>query len=127
MNNGLFEQGLVYYQGTSVAKNWLKGAYYFYKDYIQTEREDSYNYLLQIYQILVDRLQIDNGNLVFQPVMDVIGEDAVDMLVELLICVQEKLDSEGYERFTQQIFDLSYWAQITNSIVENSTSDERLE
>ena len=59
--------------------------------------------------------------------MDVIGEDAVDMLVELLICVQEKLDSEGYERFTQQIFDLSYWAQITNSIVENSTSDERLE
>lgn len=127
VNNGLFEQGLVYYQGTSVAKNWLKGAYYFYKDYIQTEREDSYNYLLQIYQILVDRLQIDNGNLVFQPVMDVIGEDAVDMLVELLICVQEKLDSEGYERFTQQIFDLSYWAQITNSIVENSTSDERLE
>lgn len=105
----------------------MKGAYYFYKDYIQTEREDSYNYLLQIYQILVDRLQIDNGNLVFQPVMDVIGEDAVDMLVELLICVQEKLDSEGYERFTQQIFDLSYWAQITNSIVENSTSDERLE
>lgn len=127
VNSGMFKQGLAYYQGTSVAKNWLKGAYCFYRDYIQTEREDSYNYLLQIYQILVDRLQIENGNLAFQPVVDIIGEDAIDMLVELVLCVQEKLDSEGYETFIQNIFDLSYWVQIINSIVENDASNERLE
>lgn len=123
--NGDFKKGSLYYQGSSVSKNWLKAVYFFYKDYSQTEREESYNYLLQIYQTLVDRLQIDNGNLVFQPVVDIIGEDAIDMLVELLICIQEKLDSDGYERFIQQIYDLSYWAEITNTIVENNISDER--
>lgn len=122
---GDFEKGSLYYQGSSVSKNWLKAAYFFYKDYGQTEREASYNYLLQIYQTLVDRLQIDNGNLVFQPVVNIIGEDAIDMLVELLICIKEKLDSGGYERFVQEIYDLSYWAEITNAIVENNTSDER--
>ena len=78
--------------------------------------------MLQIYQTLLDRLQIENGNLVFQPIVDVIGEDAVDMLVELLICIQQKLDTEGYDSFIQHIYDLSYWTQITNSIVENANS-----
>lgn len=122
-----FEKGISYFQGISEPKNWLKAAYFFYKDYIQTEKEESYNYLLQIYQILLDRLQIENGNLVFQSIVGIIGEDAVDMLVELLICIQQKLDTDGYESFIQQIYDLSYWAEITNSIVENNTSDERFE
>ena len=65
--------------------------------------------------------------LVFQPIVEIIGEDAVDMLVELLICIQQKLDAEGYESFIQQIYDLSYWAEITNSIVENNTRDDRFE
>lgn len=81
--------------------------------------------MLQIYQTLLDRLQIENGNLVFQPIVDIIGEDAVDMLVELLICIQQKLDTEGYDSFIQQIYDLSYWAEITNSIVENNARDDR--
>ena len=63
----------------------------------------------------------------FQSIVGIIGEDAVDMLVELLICIQQKLDTDGYESFIQQIYDLSYWAEITNSIVENNTSDERFE
>ena len=49
------------------------------------------------------------------------------MLVELLICIQRKLDTEGYDSFIQQIYDLSYWAEITNSIVENNTRDDRFE
>ncbi len=122
-----FELGLKYYQGESLEKNWLKAAYCFYLDYQYNESEESYNYLLQIYQTLVDKLEIDHGNLVFQSVVDIIGEDAVDMLVELLICIQDKLDSDGYESFIQQIYDLSFWAQITNSIVENNTTDVRFE
>lgn len=122
-----FDKGVFYFSSVPQTKNWLKAAFFFYKDYIQTEKEESYNYLLQIYQTLLDRLQIENGNLVFQPIVGIIGEDAVDMLVELLICIQQKLDTEGYESFIQQIYDLSYWAKITNSIVENNTSDERFE
>lgn len=122
-----FELGLAYYHGESLEKNWLKAAYYFYKDYAQNEGEDSYNYLLQIYQTLVDKLEIDNENLVLQPVVDIIGEDAVDMLVELLICIQSKLDTDGYECFIMQIYDFSYWAQLINSIVENNTTDVRFE
>ena len=125
--NKNFEKGISLFRGTSEPKNWLKAAFFFYKDYTQTEREESYNYLLQIYQTLLDRLQIENGNLVFQPIVEIIGEDAVDMLVELLICIQRKLDTEGYDSFIQQIYDLSYWAEITNSIVENNTRDDRFE
>lgn len=122
-----FDKGFYHYCGIDGKNNWLVAAYFFYKDYTQTEREESYNYLLQIYQTLLDRLQIENGNLVFQPIVDIIGEDAVDMLVELLICIQQKLDTEGYDSFIQQIYDLSYWAEITNSIVENNTRDDRFE
>ena len=122
-----FDKGVFYFSSVPQTKNWLKAAFFFYKDYIQTEKEESYNYLLQIYQTLLDRLQIENGNLVFQPIVEIIGEDAVDMLVELLICIQLKLDTEGYDSFIQQIYDLSYWAEITNSIVENYTRDERFE
>ena len=75
--NKNFEKGISLFRGTSEPKNWLKAAFFFYKDYTQTEREESYNYLLQIYQTLLDRLQIENGNLVFQPIVEIIGEDAV--------------------------------------------------
>lgn len=122
---GFFEKGINYYQGRSVHKNWLKAAFFFYKDYIQTEREESYNYLLEIYQTLLDHLEIENGNLVFQPVVELIGEDAVDMLVELIMCIQQKIDSEGYESFFRQIDNLSYWVEITNHVVKNNNSDER--
>lgn len=125
--NNDFEKGLSYFQGTSKPKNWLKAAFFFYKDYTQTEKEESYSYLVQIYQTLLDRLQIENGNLVFQPIVDIIGEDAVDLLVELLLCIQQKLDTDGYESFIQQIYDLSYWAKITNSIVGNNTSNKKFE
>lgn len=122
-----FDKGNFYFISVPQTRNWLKAAFYFYKDYTHTEREESYKNLLQIYQTLLDRLQVENGNLVFQPIVSIIGEDAVDMLVELLVCMQQKLDTDGYESFIQQIYDLSYWAEITNSIVENNTSDERFE
>lgn len=115
---GFFEKGINYYQGRSVHKNWLKAAFFFYKDYIQTERKESYDYLLEIYQTLLDHLEIENGNLVFQPVVELIGEDAVDMLVELIMCIQQKIDSEGYENFSRQIYKLSYWVEITNHVVK---------
>lgn len=105
--------------GEVVEKNWIKAAYFFNKDYEQNTREESFNQLMEIYQLILDKLEIENGNLVFDPIVDIVGEESVELLVDMLIYLQQELDSKGYERFIQEIFDVDYWIPITEKIIEN--------
>lgn len=116
----LFTQAMAYKKGDSVNKNWIKAAYYFNKDYNATSNDDSFNQLIEIYQLIFDKLELENGNLVFQPIVEYVGEDAVDLLVELLIHLQNDLETKGYELFIQEIFDVEYWIPITDSIIQNN-------
>lgn len=116
----LFTQAMAYKKGDSVNKNWIKAAYYFNKDYNATSNDDSFNQLMEIYQLILDKLELENGNLVFQPIVEYVGEDAVDLLVELLIHLQNDLEVKGYELFIQEIFDVEYWIPITDSIIQNN-------
>ena len=116
----LFTQAMAYKKGDSVNKNWIKAAYYFNKDYNATSNDDSFNQLIEIYQLILDKLELDNGNLVFQPIVEYVGEAAVDLLVELLIHLQNDLETKGYELFIQEIFDVEYWIPITDSIIQNN-------
>ena len=76
--------------------------------------------MMEIYQLILDKLEIENGNLVFQPIVDSVGEGSVDLLVELLIHLQADLESKGYNTFIQEIFDVDYWIPITDSIINNN-------
>ena len=76
--------------------------------------------MMEIYQLILDKLEIENGNLVFQPIVDSVGEDSVDLLVELLIHLQADLEHKGYNTFIQEIFDVDYWIPITDSIINNN-------
>lgn len=115
----LFELAVNLKAGNGVEKNWIKAAYYFNQDYVATEREESFSELMTIYQTLLDRLEIENGTLIFKPIVAIVGEDSVDLLVDLLIALQEDLDTNGYNEFIQEIFDVDYWIPKTEKIINN--------
>jgi hypothetical protein len=107
----------------SVPKNWIKAAFFFNKDYCENKREESYNNLMLIYQTILDKLELENGNLIFKSIINDTGEDSVDCLVELLMKLQSNLEQIGYEEFIKQIFDLDYWLPITDSIIKSMNDD----
>ena len=115
----LFKLAMSYKKGQGVDKNWIKAAFYFNKDFLATSREASYNNVMEIYQLILDKLELENGNLVFQSIVDTVGEDAIDFMIELLIHLQSDLESKGYETFVKEIFDVDYWIPITNAIIKN--------
>lgn len=115
----LFKLAMSYKKGQGIVKNWVKAAFYFNKDFVATQREASYENVMEIYQYLLDRLELENGNLVFQSIVDTVGEDAVDSLVEMLLYLQTDLDTKGYKIFVKEIFDVDYWIPITEAIIKN--------
>lgn len=74
--------------------------------------------MMEIYQYILDKLELENGNLIFQPIVETVGKDAIDSLVDLLIYLQSDLDSHGYDNFIQEIFDVDYWTPITEQIIK---------
>lgn len=111
------QTALSYKNGEGHDKNWIKAAYYFNEDYKLNASESSFELMMEIYQTILDKLELENGNLVFQPIVDIVGEDAVDSLVEMLIYLQRDLETRGYEVFIQEIFDVDYWTPITERIL----------
>lgn len=76
--------------------------------------------MMEIYQYILDKLELENGNLTFQPMVETVGKDAIDSLVDLLIYLQSDLESHGYENFIKEIFDVDYWTPITEQILKRS-------
>lgn len=111
------QTALSYKNGEGYDKNWIKAAYYFNKDYKLNASASSFELMMEIYQTILDKLELENGNLVFQPIVEIVGEDAVDSLVEMLIYLQRDLETRGYEVFIQEIFDVDYWTPITERIL----------
>lgn len=99
-------------------KNWIKAAYFFNEDYKLNASESSFEQMMEIYQYILDKLELENGNLIFQPIVETVGKDAIDSLVDLLIYLQSDLDSHGYDNFIQEIFDVDYWTPITEQIIK---------
>ncbi len=114
------QMALSYKNGDGCEKNWIKAAYYFNEDYKLNASESSFELMMEIYQTILDKLELENGNLVFQPIVETVGEDAVDSLVEMLIYLQSDLETRGYEVFIQEIFDVDYWTPITERILNMS-------
>ena len=112
---------LSYRNGDGCDKNWIKAAYFFNEDYRLNASESSFDQMLEIYQYILDRLELENGNLIFQPIIETVGEDAIDSLVDILILLQRDLESKGYEAFIQRIFDVDYWIPITETILKMNT------
>lgn len=110
------EKGVGYFNGSFFPKNWLLAAYCFYKELLDNEDEDSYTYLLQIFQTIIDNLRIADGTLVLNPILDKVGEDSVDLLVEYLCQLQERYEQLGYNTFVQDIYKLSFWIEIIEII-----------
>ncbi len=110
------EKGLGYFNGSTFQKNWLLAANCFYKDLLDNEDEESYNYLLRIFQTIIDNLSIVDGTLVIEPILDKVGEDSVDLLVEYLCQLQDRYEQLGYNTFVQDINKLSFWIEIIEII-----------
>lgn len=115
-----YEIAIAYKEGSRLSRNWIKAAYYFNKNYIISQDEASFNQLMEIYQFILDNLEIENGNLVLKSIVDTVGEDSIDYLVDILIYLQNDLEGKGYETFIQAIFDVDYWIPITDSIIESN-------
>lgn len=112
-----YGMGLALKAGNGIEKNWVLAVYYFNKAYTATQNEDAFNQMMEIYQLILDKLEIENGNLVFQPIVDIVGEDSVDFLVDVLLHLQNDFETTGYESFIQKITDVDYWIPITESII----------
>ncbi|MEZ3591339.1 MAG: Hsp70 family protein [Muribaculaceae bacterium] len=113
-----YQMALSYKNGNGCDKNWIKAAHFFNEDYKLNGSESSFEQMMEIYQYILDRLELENGNLIFQPIVETVGEDAVDSLVDLLIYLQRDLETKGYEVFIQEIFDVDYWIPITDTILK---------
>lgn len=112
------EKGLKYYVGADSRKNWLVAAQYFYYELLENEDEESYNYIIQIFQTVIDNLRIVEGTLVLEPILDILGEDSVDLLVEYLCRLQERYENLGYNTFVQEIYKLRFWIEIMEIILK---------
>lgn len=111
-----------YFKGEGVSRNWLKAAYYYNKEYETSASEQAFNQMMFIYQLFLDRLEFDEGMLIFQSIVPKIGDDSVDLMVEVLITLQLQYDKDGYEQFIQDIFDVDYWIPITKKVVESQNN-----
>ena len=105
------ERGLNFYNGTDCPKNWLMAAFCFYQVLLGNEYKECYNYLLQIFQTIINNLRIVDGTLVLEPIMDVVGEDSVDLMVEYLCQLQERYEQLGYDTFVEEIYKLPFWIE----------------
>jgi hypothetical protein len=110
------EKGLKYYYGDNCPKNWLLAAFCFYKQLLADEDNESYTYLLQIYQTIIDNLRIADGALVLEPILETLGQDAADLLVDYICQLQDRYEELGYDIFVQEIYKLQFWIEIIEKI-----------
>ena len=113
------EIGIRFYNGLDRPKNWLMAAYNFYKVLLENEDNECYNYILQIFQYIIEHLRVVDGTLELEPVLDVVGEDSVDLLVEYLCLLQDRYERLGYDTFVQEIYKLQFWIEIIEDIHNN--------
>ena len=113
------EKGISFYNGNDRPKNWLMAAFYFYNELTENEDNECYNYLLQIFQYVIDNLRIVDGTLALEPILDVVGEDSVELLVEYLCQLQDRYEQLGYDTFVQEIYKLQFWIEIIEKIHNN--------
>jgi Ethanolamine utilization protein EutJ (predicted chaperonin) len=110
------EKGIKYYYGDNCPKNWLLAAFCFYKQLLEDEDNESYTYLLQIYQTIIDNLRIADGALVLEPILETFGQDAADLLVDYICQLQDRYEELGYDIFVQEIYKLQFWIEIIEKI-----------
>jgi len=110
------ELGIRLYNGSDRPKNWLMAAFWFYKVLLENEDNECYNYILQIFQYIIEHLRIVDETLELEPVLDVVGEDCVDLLVEYLCQLQDRYERLGYDTFVQEIYKLHFWIEIIERI-----------
>ena len=110
------EKGIRFYNGSDRPKNWLTAALYFYNELTENEDNECYNYLLQIFQYVIDNLRIVDGTLALEPILDVVGENSVELLVEYLCQLQDRYERLGYDTFVQEIYKLQFWIEIIEKV-----------
>ena len=113
------EKGIRFYNGSDRPKNWLMAAFCFYNELTEHEDNECYNYLLQIFQYVIDNLRIVDGTLALEPILDVVGENSVELLVEYLCQLQDRYERLGYDTFVQEIYKLQFWIEIIEKIHNN--------
>jgi molecular chaperone DnaK (HSP70) len=106
------------YEGIGQPKNWLEAAYFYSREYKWLGTERAYDRLMGIFQTVLDKLEIEDGNLVLEPIVDCIGENAADEMIEVLLKLQSCLENDGYENFTSDIFKLDFWISIIDEIID---------
>ena len=94
-------------------------AFCFYNELTEHEDNECYNYLLQIFQYVIDNLRIVDGTLALEPILDVVGENSVELLVEYLCQLQDRYERLGYDTFVQEIYKLQFWIEIIEKIHNN--------
>lgn len=113
------EKGIRFYNGSDRPKNRLKAAFFFYNVLLENEDNECYNIILQIFQYIIEHLRIVDGTLELEPILDVVGEDSVDLLVEYLCQLQVRYERLGYDTFVQEIYKLQFWIEIIEDIHNN--------
>lgn len=113
------DKALYYFHAHDGVRNWLLAAYYFDKDFRDNNSLESYNSEIHIFQTIIDNLEIEDGQLCLNSILKVFGESSADCLVELLVSLQRVLDLEGHASFVSHLFELSFWSNSNNSIVNN--------
>ena len=99
-------------------KNLLKAAYYYNLEYQQNEDERILDKFTDIFQTIVDNLEIEGGSLTFNSIIDYLGEDAADEIVDILIVLQNKFESEEYNAFIEELFKLEFWIKILSQTID---------
>lgn len=107
-----------YYIGNEIPKNLLKAAYYYNLEYQQNEDERILEKITTIFQTIVDNLEIEDGCLTFNSILDYLGEDAADEIVDILIKLQNEFENEESNVFVANLFKLEFWIEIINQTID---------
>lgn len=113
------ELGIRLFNGSDRPKNWLMAAFCFYKVLLENDDNECYNHILHIFQYIIEHLRIVDGTLELEPILEVVGEDCVDLLVEYLCLLQDRYEQLGYDTFVQEIYKLQFWIETIEKIHNN--------
>lgn len=106
-----------YKVGFRVEKNLVLAAHYYYKEYERSESEEAFNAMSEIFQQIYDKLEISNGRLQFKPIVDIVGQDAVDYIIDILMAMQNDVSARGEAAFVRDVTQMAYWIEIAESVI----------
>lgn len=97
-------------ENNSQPKNWFNAARYFTSAYYDGDQR-AHQYLLLIFQKLVDAVKVTDNQLVLDTdaLIDTFGDDVAEDIVDVIIHLETSFESNGYEWFSENIFELSFW------------------